>query len=146
MASPGNGSGSKEEVMAKIDREHLHSMWELMPLEIQDALQAAVEALAAGEGRKTNVLIRLCPRCGGADTTDCHEVAGIDDSTVGLCITCGYVWCLECETHLISTAICGHWKICANCGERKDESGYCGTVPWECDHIKRWLERTNPTA
>jgi hypothetical protein len=132
--------------MAKSDRTHLHSMWELMPLETQGALQKAIETLAGDVERTESAVIKRCPRCGGTDTTDCQGIEGIADPTVELCIECGYLWCLECETHLISTALCGHWRICANCVERKDESGYCRTVPWECVHIKGWLDKSNPRA
>jgi hypothetical protein len=70
----------------------------------------------------------------------------IADPTVGLCVTCGYLWCLECDTHLISTVTCGHWKICANCVEGKDETGYCNNTPWDCPHIRSWIEKNNPRA
>ena len=132
--------------MAKIDREHLLDMWDFMPPGIQKALRTAVETLGADEKIPRGGLTKQCPRCGAKDTTDCHDIAGISDATVGLCITCGYLWCLECETYLISTITCGHWKICANCGERKDESGYCRTVPWECTYIRSWIRKSSATA
>jgi hypothetical protein len=132
--------------MARFDRAHLHGMWELMPPEIQKALQEATEEPAGDVARPESVVIRRCSRCGGTDTTDCHAIKGIADPTIGLCVTCGYLWCLECETHLISTVTCGHWRICASCPERKDESGYCRAVPWECAHIKDWLDKNNPRA
>ena len=132
--------------MAKADREDLHAMWELMPPEVQFALKGAVESLAQEMECGEPAVIRRCPRCGGNRTADCHEVDGIGDATVGLCVVCGYVWCLECNAHLISTVACDHWKICANCGNRMDETGNCGTVTWECTHIKEWLKRKIPTA
>ena len=129
--------------MAKADREDLHAMWELMPLEVQQALREAVESLRR---RSEGFIIRRCPRCGENKTADCHDVARIADATVGLCTVCGYVRCLECGAHLISTVACGHWKVCAGCAERMDESGNCGTVPRECAHIKEWLRKYTPTA
>ncbi|MBA4418007.1 MAG: hypothetical protein C0392_08875 [Syntrophus sp. (in: bacteria)] len=132
--------------MARVDREHLHDMWELMPTEVQEALKKAIEIVTAKTKHEKSSIIRRCPRCGARNTTDCRGVEGIADSTIGLCITCGYLWCLECDVHLIASIVCGHWKICAGCGERKDELGYCGKVPWECRHIKLWLEKNNPIA
>jgi hypothetical protein len=132
--------------MAKVDRGHLHDMWELMPAEIQEALKRAIDSIAAKPANAGRSVVRSCPRCAGRDTTDCHEFEGIADPTVCLCVTCGYVWCIECDTHLISTVACGHWKICANCSERKDESGYCGKSTRECRHIIAWKEKNNPTA
>ena len=94
--------------MAKVDREEVHAMWELMPPEVQRAFRGAVESLGREMERGEPVVIRLCPRCGGGKTVDCSEAAGIGDATVGLCVACGYVWCLECNAHLISTVACDH--------------------------------------
>ncbi len=132
--------------MAKFDREHVHDMWELMPPDVQEALKQAIDILVAKPAHEREGISRSCPRCGTRNTTDCHAIEGIADPTIGLCIMCGYVWCLECDAHLIATVTCGHWKICASCAERKDESGYCGKIPWECRHIKTWKDKYNPTA
>ncbi len=132
--------------MVRSDKTDLHDMWELMPPETQRALSEAIEILAGSGGYTEDPSPRYCPRCGGSDTTDCHTVKYIQDPSIGLCVTCGYLWCLECGAHLISTVTCGHWRICANCGVRKDESGYCRALPSECSYVKDWLERSNPRA
>lgn len=132
--------------MADIDAEEMKGMWEFMPERIQRALKRAVETLRENSGNRENATAGRCPRCGAGETFDCDKVAGIADPTVGLCISCGYVWCLECETYLISTVVCGHWKVCKSCGERKDGSGYCRIMPGECAHIRNWLAGSNPTA
>jgi len=121
-------------------------MWELLPPEIGKALGDEVDRLTDEAAWVEGSVARRCPRCGGSFTTDCNEITAIADPSVGLCVACGYLWCLECDTHLIATVTCGHWKICANCGERKDESGFCHTLVWECRHIKKWIERANPRA
>jgi len=132
--------------MANTDTEDLRGMWEFLPERVQRALQKAVDTLWEHAGNREQTMARHCPRCGARETFDCDKVAGISDPTVGLCISCGYVWCLECDTYLISTVVCGHWKVCRNCTERKDGSGYCRTAPWECKHIRDWLAGSNPTA
>jgi hypothetical protein len=132
--------------MANTDTEDLRGMWEFMPDRIQKALKRAVDISTEKSGSRENAMARHCPRCGAGNTIDCDKVVGIGDPTVGLCISCGYVWCLECDTYLISTIVCGHWKVCRHCSERKDESGYCRIVPWECAQIRSWLAGSNPTA
>lgn len=132
--------------MAKSDRSHLYNMWELMSPETQRALRDGLENLTGDVSHAESGSTRRCPRCGGNDTADCQGIRDIADPTIGLCVTCGYLWCLECGTHLISTPTCGHWRICASCDERKDEAGYCRTVPSECPRIKEWLDRVNPRA
>jgi hypothetical protein len=54
-----------------------------------------------------------CPNCGSKHTRDGDdagfpkEKAG--DITVGICLECGYVWCLECGDALASWP-CQHWQ------------------------------------
>jgi len=121
------------------------SMWELLPGEIQQALRKAV-AEKKETTRPVRGVIRLCPRCGERDTTDCDRVMGIEDVTIGLCLRCGYLWCLECETALLTSVLCGHWQVCAHCRERKDPSGCCSTVAWKCKHVRTWLSKSHPTV
>jgi hypothetical protein len=122
------------------------TMWELLPAEIQDALQNAVEEKKGKPKGERGGVLRPCPRCGEKDTTDCDRVLGIEDSTIGLCITCGYLWCLECDAALLTSVLCGHWQVCTHCGEKKDASGYCNTVTWKCKHIRVWLNKNHPTV
>ena len=89
----------------------------------------------------SEAMVGECPECGSANTVDCDEVEGIYDIEVGLCGNCGYLWCLECGSHLTSGIICGHWEICSNCAKEKDEFGSCGIPPLECKEIKNWLEK-----
>lgn len=77
---------------------------------------------------------------------DCGKVEGILDTSVGLCPVCGYLWCLECDASLITGISCGHWQICATCGERKGPSGQCGKIPLKCPHIQVWLKKNHPVV
>lgn len=132
--------------MSQAKTENFDMLWELLPPEIQDALRKAVEEKKERPKAGRGGVIRSCPRCGGKDTTDCDRVLGIEDSTIGLCIGCGYLWCLECDAALLTDILCGHWQICTYCGEKKDASGYCNTVAWECRHVKAWLNKNHPTV
>jgi long-subunit acyl-CoA synthetase (AMP-forming) len=124
--------------------ERIGKIWELLPEHIQESLRTAVETNRDLSRRGGNTSIRDCPRCGDGNTIDCREVADIADATVGLCLSCGYLWCLECDAVLLTSVNCGHWAICAHCVEQKGASGECTKVAWKCEHIRQWLEKTYP--
>ncbi len=126
--------------------ENHETMWELLPSEIQDSLRKAVEEKRGKPKAERGGVIRSCPRCGTTDTANCDRVAGIDDVTIGLCISCGYLWCLECDAALLTTILCGHWQVCTHCGEKKDAAGLCNTAAWKCKHILTWLKKNHPTV
>lgn len=121
-------------------------MWEFLSDDLQDALLLAVEKNRTAKIPIRGQSVRPCPHCGNSGTMDCARVEGISDATVGLCLTCGYIWCLECDASLITGIPCGHWQICAACGEKKKPSGFCGTMPLECRHIQAWLEKNHPVV
>lgn len=121
--------------------EEFHNVWDTLPVEIQDYLKKIVEESPSEEQFITAIMVGECPKCGSANTVDCDEIQGIEDPTLGLCRNCGYFWCLECGFHLISGIICGHWEICKECGVDKDEFEDCGIPLWECEDIKKWLEK-----
>jgi hypothetical protein len=127
-------------------KESLEYMWEFLPEMAQVSLKRAVERNRRKEMAEHTSSIRNCPRCGDGKTVDCHDVKEIGDATVGLCVTCGYLWCLECDASLITSVTCGHWNVCAGCGETKGSFGDCGSVARECPHIRSWLARNHPTV
>ena len=87
-------------------------------------------------------IIGNCPRCGSEKVRDCEEVIDMEDNTVGFCLDCGFLWCLECEYELTDN-ICSHWTVCDDC-EKVDEDGmWC---PYEedlseCPSVKNFMER-----
>jgi len=85
------------------------------------------------------VFIGDCPSCGSENTICCDEYEDIDDPTVALCKACGFMWCTECGSPLERGEECGHWEICANCTEPRDEFGDCGIPIEECPRIAEWL-------
>ncbi|MBA4390387.1 MAG: hypothetical protein C0399_05565 [Syntrophus sp. (in: bacteria)] len=121
-------------------------MWEFLPDNIQDSLKIAFVIYQQRERQERQAIIRRCPRCSSKNTIDCGQVKDLNDTTIGLCLTCGYLWCLECDTVLLTTVNCGHWQVCSACVEEKDLSGYCGIFPWECIHIINWLKKNHPTV
>jgi hypothetical protein len=117
-----------------------YEVWDTLPEEIRDYLKEAIEESSTKEQFISAIMVGECPKCESANTVDCEEVQGIEDNTLGLCRNCGYFWCLECGSPLISGIVCGHWKICDECEEEKDEFGSCGIPTWECKYIEKWLE------
>lgn len=109
--------------------------WIWVPLDLQKELRKALEESTAesGEEFSSEILIGPCPRCGSKKTRDCERIVGIDDPTIGFCKSCGFLWCSECGSPLRSSIICGHWEICNNCGNLKDEDGFCEHATVECD-------------
>lgn len=121
------------------------TMWEFLPDNIRDSLKMAF-ALHRQRGgwQERQTLIRQCPHCGSKHTIDCGQVKDLNDTTIGLCLTCGYLWCIECDTTLLTTVNCGHWQVCSACTEEKGLSGYCGITPRECLHVMNWLRKSHP--
>jgi len=81
-------------------------------------------------------LIGVCPRCKDAQTKDCEHVEGIEDFTVGLCMKCGYLWCIECGRPMAKDTACGHWEICSKC-DIAGMSGSCSADPTKCAKLDR---------
>ena len=64
-----------------------------------------------------------------------------EDTTVGICLECGYVWCLECFKPLKKWP-CPHWEICDACEwcpseEELGKGESCPYAAWrdECPRI-----------
>lgn len=121
-------------------------MWELLPPEIQETLKETIDEFRTASAEEKSRSAGTCPRCGGKTTTDCQNVDRIRDATVGLCIHCGYLWCIECASALMTSVRCGHWNVCIHCGQPKDAYGYCTTEPAACPFIQDWLARHHPNV
>ena len=120
-------------------------MWEFLPVNIQNSLKMAFEMhQQKSEWQERRALVRRCPHCSSNNTIHCGQVKDLNDTTIGLCLACGYLWCRECDTVLLITVNCGHWQVCSACTEEKDLSGYCSIVPRECIHIIAWLKKNYP--
>jgi hypothetical protein len=124
----------------------LWDMWDLLPDSVRESLEkAAQETKEEGKPPQAGI-VRSCPHCGNRNTGDCEQIPGVADATIGICYTCGFLWCLECDTALLTTTNCGHWAVCAECGDWKETSGFCGRSASDCDRIKAWIRNTHPNA
>ncbi len=106
---------------------------------ILDRFDAEGEELSPDEEEFLRaVFVGDCPDCGSAKTVSGDEIEQIDDPTVGYCEECGLLWCVECGMQIPAGSECGHWDVCEECGEEKDEFGDCGISPGECPFIMEW--------
>jgi hypothetical protein len=78
------------------------------------------------------VMTGKCPRCGSGQIKDCRRTEPINDVTVGLCMKCGHLWCLECGRSLVVNVHCNHWCICLLC----DKLDTCNIDLRECSKLK----------
>ncbi len=115
----------------------LEEAWKLLPEKIRQDLLRAVKTSRTDTEEQfiSEMMVGECPKCGGERTRDCEEIPEMLDNTVGLCLDCGYLWCLECEGPLMEGIDCKHWGICEGCFEQRDELGMCRIPAWECNRI-----------
>lgn len=107
--------------------------------EAADSLERATFGSMTEEEFLRSVFVGDCPVCESANTNTTDEIEGMGDPTVGICHDCGFLWCLECGLALEAGETCGHWGICEECTEEKDEFEDCGIEVWECPFIMEWL-------
>jgi len=106
-----------------------------LPKDARRELERIIDESACEEDYISAVFVGHCPSCNSIQTKNCEDVEGIDDPTVGLCMYCGHVWCLECGRSLQKNVDCEHWNICEECDAEKDEFDYCGIPAWECEKV-----------
>lgn len=86
------------------------------------------------------VLVGDCPRCGCKNTKDCETVVDIEDTTIGICLDCGYLWCLECGYELTEKN-CPHWIACSDCDQTGVEGSCANTLEIsECPIIQDFMK------
>ena len=102
--------------------------------DIKKAITRAMEQTPAKNEEQflAEVMAQNCPRCNRNQIKDCRKVEGINDITVGLCMQCGHLWCLECGGALLGDSTCGHWRICLQC----DIVYECNIDMQECNKLK----------
>ncbi len=111
----------------------------LRDIDQQGLLEAPLDADITEEEFLRLIFVGDCPACDSGSTVCCDEIEDIDDPTVGMCKACGFMWCLECGAELHRGEDCGHWEICDNCDEEKDEFEDCGLPPAECPKVVEWM-------
>ncbi len=123
-------------------------LWRTLPKELQDELSRAVRESSAGtpEDSAWEIFVGECPQCGSKDTRDCEQTGEIGDSTLGFCNRCAYLWCTECGRPVVKGSACEHREICKRCSRKKDRTGRCGMLPWECEKVSVFRESEGEEA
>ncbi len=129
----------KKKKPKKPDVDKVLDVLHTLPEEVQSDLMELVKQANDPEEVVRLALVGDCPFCGSTNTRDCEE-APLDDPTVGICLDCSNLWCLECG-YLFpkGQTVCGHWAICDACEfshVKWDEGETCGTTADECSIIK----------
>jgi len=124
------------------DKDDFTKAWEALPKDLQDELVKAIEESSAESPEEllNEIFVGECPECGSRDTRDCEEMAEVEDITLGLCNSCGYLWCTECGRPVEKGSACEHWEICDKCNRRKNKFGDCGIPTWECEKVSVFEE------
>jgi hypothetical protein len=123
------------------ENDEILEIWASLPKDIREILSKAMEESSAVTDEQfiAEIMIGQCSRCGSKNTKDCEEIEGIEDSTVGLCMNCGHLWCSQCGRPMKGNASCRHWDICDEC-EESNEMGLCESDPMECERLRRALD------
>ena len=124
------------------DKKDFTKLWGALPEDLQNELAKAVEESSAESPEEflREIFIGQCPKCGSRDSRDCEEVPGIENITLALCNTCGYLWCTECGRSVAKGGTCEHWEICEKCTRKKNKFGDCGIPTWECKKVSVFEE------
>lgn len=119
-----------------------------LPPDIAEEIRAIARDSESEEDFCRQVFVGDCPVCGSANTSDCDD-APLEDSTIGRCLDCDTLWCLECSTLFTKGQTeCPHWEICDSCElacdseeDDDDEAEWCGVLTWNCDKVMKWKQK-----
>lgn len=114
--------------------------FEKLPREMQEFLQQKGKDPYARQGLFLGVIAGDCPVCGSFNTLDGGDTP-LSDSTIGICLDCYRLTCLECGYILEKgKTICEHWKICEQCRPSPREN-VCKIQVWNCTIIEEWKRK-----
>ena len=135
---------NRKNMHPKPDEEAVNEIFDSMPEQAQREFRDALGSSSTVEEFMRKVCVGNCPFCGSQETRDCSDTP-LDDPTVGICLKCQVLWCLECDERFEEgQTVCGHWWICNECGFR-DAEGFCETPAWECSIILDWKKKKGQT-
>lgn len=99
----------KSDKNQKSINNHATEMFAMLDHETKNALLTAFEKASSFDNLISNIMIGPCPSCGSTNTIDGEEPP-INDNTVGICLSCGSLWCLECNRRLEADKLpCSCW-------------------------------------
>jgi hypothetical protein len=113
-----------------------------LPEDVKNTLEELLEQAKSKEEFLQLAMVGGCPFCGGTNTRDCDETP-LGDITVGICLDCHRLWCLECGYKFPEgKTMCEHWAICEDCEFIDEKKESCGTPPFECSILREKLDLT----
>ncbi|MFW5923282.1 MAG: zinc-ribbon domain-containing protein [Planctomycetota bacterium] len=122
------------------EMEAAQQVFDSLSEEDQDMLTDVFSQFDTAEEAARSIMVGDCPACLSSNTNDCENDPDIQDISVGQCLDCGYIWCLECGQELsCEDPVCGHWDLCAECPDN-EEFG-CGQFPGDCEKVLAWREQ-----
>lgn len=111
--------------------------FEQLPRELKEFLDGAERDPVFMQELFLGVIAGDCPICGSFKTLDGGDTP-LRDTTVGICLECYCMICLECGEILgRGQTQCDHRRICDQCHGPGSENG-CHTPIWECQEIEEW--------
>lgn len=122
--------------MKALNKKAVMDIFESLPEETRENLLEIMRTSGSLEEAIRRIHVGDCPVCGSQNTRDCEDTP-LNDSTVGICLDCHAMWCLECGmVFKEGQTKCEHWEICDKC-HFPGEDG-CGIPTLECSIIADW--------
>ena len=119
--------------------EAVSDILKLLPKDLYDSLINLAQKAEGSDEYVREIYIGDCPVCESQKTSDCGELP-IEDITVGVCLKCFTMWCVECGTIFKKgQTVCDHWVLCEACDLSTDMG--CGLIADECEEILRWKNK-----
>jgi hypothetical protein len=116
---------------------------EALPEDVKKLLEETVEETDTSDEFIRMFMVGDCPVCGSGNTRDCDDTP-IEDISLGICLDCSALWCLECgEVLKHGQTMCEHWQICNEC--EFDIKAECDIPISDCSIIQEWLRKRRRT-
>ena len=110
-----------------------------LPLYIQEFLTQRPASIRSQDYLFAGVAVGECPVCGRFNTRQGNETP-LRDSTLGICMNCYRITCMECgEILRKGQTVCDHWKVCRECNPDWIKS--CNIPIWNCSIIEEWKSK-----
>jgi hypothetical protein len=119
-------------------RDESEEFLQSLPKNLQAYIFKVKQRIEAEEDYIKSVMAGYCPNCSSDRTIDGYK-APLNEITIGICLDCYTLWCLDCgEVFERGQIVCAHWSICDRCAAEAD--GGCEFPPFDCSLIQEWKD------
>jgi hypothetical protein len=116
--------------------ENVIDTFKALPQEMQEFLNNVSKNPPPGQEIFRGVVAGDCPVCGSFNTLDGGETP-LEDPTLGICLDCCTIHCLDCGELLRGgQTACPHRKVCDECRAARGKA--CRIPVWNCSVIDDW--------